>query len=163
MQFCAFDILAEGGNDLRKLPLHLRKRNLERLLARRPEGIFVNPFERGEIGPDLFRAACRMGLEGLVSKHRERAYRRRLLSAPMVRTRIELPFASECALVPRDIRGTAIDPHRFVAHSRALVRRAFRAPRWGGNFAADRGGKIMANQTTGVGRCGKSLRSERHG
>jgi bifunctional non-homologous end joining protein LigD len=34
----------------------------------------VNPFERGEIGPDLFRAACRMGLEGLVSKHRERPY-----------------------------------------------------------------------------------------
>jgi len=29
----------------------------ERLSARRPEGIFVNPFERGEIGPDLFRAA----------------------------------------------------------------------------------------------------------
>jgi bifunctional non-homologous end joining protein LigD len=37
----------------------------ERLSARRPEGIFINPFERGEIGPDLFRAACRMGLEGL--------------------------------------------------------------------------------------------------
>jgi hypothetical protein len=37
-----------------------------------PEGIFVNPFERGEIGPDLFRAACRMGLEGLVSKRRDR-------------------------------------------------------------------------------------------
>jgi bifunctional non-homologous end joining protein LigD len=47
---------------------------LQRLLARRPEGIFVNPFERGEIGPDLFRSACRMGLEGLVSKHRERLY-----------------------------------------------------------------------------------------
>jgi hypothetical protein len=28
---------------------------------------FVNPFERGEIGPDLFRAAYRMGLEGLMS------------------------------------------------------------------------------------------------
>ena len=28
---------------------------------RRPEGIFINPFERGEIGPDLFRAACQMG------------------------------------------------------------------------------------------------------
>ena len=25
-------------------------------------------FEPGEIGPDLFRAACRMGLEGIVSK-----------------------------------------------------------------------------------------------
>jgi ATP-dependent DNA ligase len=54
---------------LHELPLHLRKTNLERVLARRPEGIFVNPFERGEIGPDLFRAACDMGLEGLVSKH----------------------------------------------------------------------------------------------
>jgi ATP-dependent DNA ligase len=43
--------------------------------ARRPEGIFVNPFEGGEIGRDLFRAACRMGLEGLVSRHRDRAYR----------------------------------------------------------------------------------------
>jgi hypothetical protein len=41
-------------------------------LARRPECIFVNPFERGEIGPDLFRA--RMGVEGLVSKHRDRPY-----------------------------------------------------------------------------------------
>jgi len=29
----------------------MRKANLERLLARRPEGIFINPFERGEIGP----------------------------------------------------------------------------------------------------------------
>jgi len=49
----------------------VRKINLERLLARRPEGLFVNPFEQGEIGPDLFRAACDMGLEGLVSKHRD--------------------------------------------------------------------------------------------
>lgn len=74
VQFCAFETLAEGGDDLRKLPLSMRKANLERLLARRPEGIFVNPFERGEIGPNLFRAACNMGLEGLVSKHRDRPY-----------------------------------------------------------------------------------------
>ena len=46
----------------------------ERLSARRPEGIFINPFERGEIGPDLFRAACRMGLEGLMSKRSDRPY-----------------------------------------------------------------------------------------
>jgi bifunctional non-homologous end joining protein LigD len=74
VQFCAFDILAEGGEDLRKLPLSMRKTNLERLLARRPDGIFVNPFEQGEIGPDLFRAACNMGLEGLVSKRRDRPH-----------------------------------------------------------------------------------------
>nr|WP_271499969.1 hypothetical protein [Bradyrhizobium sp. CCBAU 11357] len=74
VQFCAFDILAEGGDDLRMLPLSMRKTNLARLLARRPEGVFINPFERGELGPDLFRAACRMGLEGLVSKRRDRPY-----------------------------------------------------------------------------------------
>ena len=38
------------------------------------KGIFINPFERGEIGPDLFRAACQMGLEGLVSKRRDPPY-----------------------------------------------------------------------------------------
>jgi bifunctional non-homologous end joining protein LigD len=53
----------------------MRKTNLPRLLARRPEGIFVSEFERGEIGPDLFREACKFGLEGLVSKRRDRPYR----------------------------------------------------------------------------------------
>jgi bifunctional non-homologous end joining protein LigD len=74
VKLCGFDILVERGDDLRKLPLSMRKANLERLLARRPEGIFINPFERGEIGPDLFQAVCRMGLEGLVSKRRDRRY-----------------------------------------------------------------------------------------
>jgi len=55
-------------------PLSRRNANLERLLARRPEGIFVNWFELGEIAPDLFRAAYRMALEGLVSKRRDRPY-----------------------------------------------------------------------------------------
>ena len=54
VQLCAFDVLAMDGDDLRSLSLHFRKASLERLLARRPEGIFVNPFEYGEIGPDLF-------------------------------------------------------------------------------------------------------------
>ena len=63
------------GDDLRGLPLSLRKTNLARLLARRPDGIFVAPFEQGEIGPDLFRAACNMGLEGMVSKRVDRPYR----------------------------------------------------------------------------------------
>ena len=74
VQLCAFDVLAMDGDDLRKLPLTMRKTNLARLLARRPEGIFVNPFEQGEIGPDLFRKACEFGLEGLVSKRRDRPY-----------------------------------------------------------------------------------------
>jgi bifunctional non-homologous end joining protein LigD len=74
VQLYAFDLLAFGG-DIRHLPLHLRKTNLARFLARRPEGIFVAPFEQGEIGAELFRAASEMGLEGIVSKRRHRAYR----------------------------------------------------------------------------------------
>jgi len=49
--------------------------NLSRLLARRVDGIFLADFEQGEIGPDLYRHACLLGLEGLVSKHRDRPYR----------------------------------------------------------------------------------------
>jgi bifunctional non-homologous end joining protein LigD len=75
VQFYAFDILAGDGDDMRGLPLSIRKANLARLLARRSDGIFIAPFEQGEIGADLFRAACGMGLEGLVSKHRDRPYR----------------------------------------------------------------------------------------
>jgi bifunctional non-homologous end joining protein LigD len=75
VQLYAFDALMLDGDDLRKLPLAMRKTNLARLLARRPEGIFISDFEQGEIGPELFRKACEFGLEGLVSKHRDRAYR----------------------------------------------------------------------------------------
>jgi ATP-dependent DNA ligase len=60
---------------LAQLPLHLRKINLARLLARRADGIHLAPFEQGEIGPVLFRAACDMMLEGLVSKRRDSRYR----------------------------------------------------------------------------------------
>jgi bifunctional non-homologous end joining protein LigD len=75
IQLYAFDILALDGDDLRKLPLHLRKTNLARLLARRADGIHLAPFEQGGIGPDLFKAACDMMLEGLVSKRRNSPYR----------------------------------------------------------------------------------------
>ncbi|MGX9432309.1 MULTISPECIES: ATP-dependent DNA ligase [Bradyrhizobium] len=74
VQFYAFDMLAGDGDDFRRLPLSMRKTNLTRLLARRTEGIHAAPYELGEIGPDLFRHACLMGLEGMVSKHSGRAY-----------------------------------------------------------------------------------------
>jgi bifunctional non-homologous end joining protein LigD len=67
-------MLAGEGDNMRTLPLSMRKTNPARLLARRSDGIFIAPFGQGEIGPDLFRAACNMGLEGLVSKHRDRPY-----------------------------------------------------------------------------------------
>lgn len=75
VQLCAFDVLQLEGDDLRTLSLSMRKAKLERLLRGRPDGIFVNPFEQGAIGPELFRAACAHGLEGLVSKRSDRPYR----------------------------------------------------------------------------------------
>jgi len=38
------------GEDLRPLPLHLRKNNLARLLARRIDGIFLSDFDRARSG-----------------------------------------------------------------------------------------------------------------
>jgi ATP-dependent DNA ligase len=75
VELLAFDILALDGDDMRALPLSMRKTNLQRLLTRRPAGIFLSDFEQGEIGPDLFRNACEFGLEGLVSKRSDRPYR----------------------------------------------------------------------------------------
>jgi bifunctional non-homologous end joining protein LigD len=66
------DTLVSDGEDLRGLPLSMRKTSLARLLARRVDGNFLSDFKQGEIGPDL---SCLMGLEGMVSKHRDRPYR----------------------------------------------------------------------------------------
>ena len=49
VQLYAFDIMALDGEDLRQLPLSLRKTNLARLLARRPDGIFVAPYEQARL------------------------------------------------------------------------------------------------------------------
>ena len=50
-QFYAFDMLACGGDDHRKLPLSLRKQNLAALLPLSSYGIHAAPFEQGEVGP----------------------------------------------------------------------------------------------------------------
>ncbi|UFX42038.1 DNA ligase [Bradyrhizobium sp. 41S5] len=86
-QLYAFDIIALDGDDLRPLELDERKSTLAKILARRPEGIFVAPFERGEIGPELYKAACGMELEGIVSKHIRRGYRPRTCDWVKVKNR----------------------------------------------------------------------------
>jgi ATP-dependent DNA ligase len=57
----AFDILALNGDDLRPLPLSMRKAHLERLLARRPDGMFISSFEQGEIRPRSFPRSLQHG------------------------------------------------------------------------------------------------------
>ena len=53
MQLYAFDILALDGEDLRGLPLSLRKTNLARLLARRPDVCIVNSSGALSLSADL--------------------------------------------------------------------------------------------------------------
>jgi bifunctional non-homologous end joining protein LigD len=76
--FYAFDLLAGEGEDYRPQALLLRKANLARLLKRRVDGIFIAEYEQGDeqsdIGDVLFRVACNMNLEGIVSKRLDRAY-----------------------------------------------------------------------------------------
>jgi bifunctional non-homologous end joining protein LigD len=86
-------LVSVGGEDLRDAPLLDRKAKLDKLLRGRSQGIFVAPFERGEIGPELFTAACRMRLEGIVSKHQERRYRARTCNWVKVKNRQHPAFA----------------------------------------------------------------------
>ena len=46
VEFYAFDMLVSDGDDLRRLPLSMRKTNLTRLLARRVDGIHLAPFRQ---------------------------------------------------------------------------------------------------------------------
>ena len=64
VQFYAFDVLMSDGDDLRKPPPACGSEP-RAVLARRVDGIFLSDFERGEIGPDLFRHACLFGLGGI--------------------------------------------------------------------------------------------------
>jgi len=70
----AFDLLELDGVDYRPLPLRQRKNRLARLLARVHGGIALNEHTnaRGEL---VFRQACAMGLEGIVSKRLTAPYR----------------------------------------------------------------------------------------
>jgi len=60
VQLYAFDILALDGEDLRGLPLSMRKTNLARLLARRPDGITRDKIDRASATP---RDTAGLGLE----------------------------------------------------------------------------------------------------
>jgi bifunctional non-homologous end joining protein LigD len=69
----AFDLLRVDGRDLRALPLTERKRLLRRLLGHQHE-LRYSDHQRGN-GAEVLAAACRLGLEGIVSKRADLPYR----------------------------------------------------------------------------------------
>jgi bifunctional non-homologous end joining protein LigD len=73
--FFAFDLLFDGDEDLRKRPLSERKRHLQQMLSdRNDRGVirFVEHFETG--GEAVLRSACKLSLEGIVSKKLDAPY-----------------------------------------------------------------------------------------
>jgi bifunctional non-homologous end joining protein LigD len=67
----AFDLLYLDGRDLRRLPLHQRKALLKSVIAD-TDIQFSESFEVD--GPEMFKHACKTGLEGVVSKVRDSRY-----------------------------------------------------------------------------------------
>jgi ATP-dependent DNA ligase len=71
---CAFDLLENDGWDLRRRPLEEHKAILEKLLSHPQEGIAFNQhYDCG--GATIFKHACALGCEGIVSKRRGSPYR----------------------------------------------------------------------------------------
>ncbi|MGL3210915.1 non-homologous end-joining DNA ligase [Bradyrhizobium sp. BR 1433] len=69
----AFDLLYLNGRDIRKLPLFQRKAELKKIV----NGTDIQFSESFEIdGREMFAHACKLGLEGVVSKVRDSAYPR---------------------------------------------------------------------------------------
>jgi bifunctional non-homologous end joining protein LigD len=69
----AFDLLELDGEDLRPRPLGERKTRLAKLLARKPIAIVFNE-HTDEDGATVFRHACKLGFEGIVSKRLSKPY-----------------------------------------------------------------------------------------
>jgi bifunctional non-homologous end joining protein LigD len=70
----SFDLIEQNGDDLRRDPLEVRKATLASIVAKASPGIRFNEHMEGD-GPTVFAHACKMGLEGIVSKHKDSAYR----------------------------------------------------------------------------------------
>ena len=74
VQHYAFDCPALDGDDIRSLPLSRHQTNLACLLARRPDGIFVAPFEAARSVLTCFARLASSDLK-VVSKRADRPYR----------------------------------------------------------------------------------------
>ena len=74
VELCAFDLLELDGEDLRSSAIEERKRTLARLLRRSSPGIVLNEHFNGD-GAVVYRHACALGCEGIVSKRLGSPYR----------------------------------------------------------------------------------------
>jgi ATP-dependent DNA ligase len=70
----AFDLLQLDGRDLRRESIEVRKSALARLIRRCGPGLHLSEHLDGHHGAIVFQHACKLGLEGIVSKRRGSRY-----------------------------------------------------------------------------------------
>jgi len=70
----AFDLLRLNGEDLRSLPLEERRARLRKAFRGSGKALRFSEHLEGD-GPEIFRHACALGLEGIVSKRWDARYR----------------------------------------------------------------------------------------
>ena len=104
----AFDLIELNGDDLRRDPLEVRKATLASVLAKAGPGIRFNEHIEGD-GPTVFAHACKLGLEGIVSKRRGF----RLPFRPLARLAQD-EESGLCGGDARRKRTGANDPHSFA-------------------------------------------------
>lgn len=68
IEFVAFDLLHLDGGNLRDLPLSIRLERLEKIVPDGKEWIHRSKVWPWSEGRDLFKQACKTGLEGIISK-----------------------------------------------------------------------------------------------
>ena len=69
----ASHLIELNGDDMRRDPLEVRKATLRSMLAKAGLGLRFNEHLEGD-GPTVFAHACKMGLEGIVSKRKGSMY-----------------------------------------------------------------------------------------
>jgi bifunctional non-homologous end joining protein LigD len=71
----AFDLIELDGDDLRREPFETRKATLASVLAKAAPSLRLNEHIEADDGPTVLEHACKMGLEGIVSKRKTSPYR----------------------------------------------------------------------------------------
>jgi bifunctional non-homologous end joining protein LigD len=71
----AFDLLELNGTDLRPEPIDVRKATLASIVRKSRSGVRLNEHLEHPEGALVFQHACKMGLEGIVSKRLGSRYR----------------------------------------------------------------------------------------
>lgn len=118
MAYFAFDLVHLDGYDLSNVALIERKRLLRNLLERSGIAIRYSPDVRGS-GTEVFRQACRGGMEGVVSKRADSPYGAGLRTRNWVKVK--------CSLRQEMVIGGYTDPQRSRAGFGALLLGVYQA------------------------------------